>query len=97
MSGDHLLQEFLLFLQVAPAEITKEFNLYLAGGRAVKKIEISNPYDREKIFRIHSAKSSGNSVRVLHNRVRVPAISTTKIDVEFSGTQGRFVIFVNGL
>ena len=96
MTGDRLLQEFLLYLKVNPAEITKEFNLFLAGGRAVKKIEVSNPYESDKIFRIHSAKSNGEAVRVLHQRVKIQALSKQKIDVEFSGSEGRFVIFVNG-
>lgn len=94
-AGGRVMQDYLLLLQINPAKISKSFDVYLSGARAVKKVEINNPYPTEKVFRIHGSKQPG--LRIRQPAVTLPPVSASKIDVELSGAIGKFLVFINGL
>ena len=94
-AGDHVLQEYLVLLKVVAAKVSKSFDLFLSGARATKKIEIHNPYPTRKTFLLHS-KRDCTGLRILQSSITLEPMSQRKVDIEFSGATGKFLIFING-
>jgi len=93
-SGGKVMQDYIVLLKINPAKISKSFDVCLSGSRAVKKVEIANPYPTEKTFRIHGSNQPGLGIR--QPAITLPPVSAGKIEVELSGAIGKFLVFING-
>ena len=88
------IDQFLVLLEISPVRISRSYDLALNGQPSVRQIAISNPYDHEKLFKLHSSRTGG--VMIKNQSVRMGPNQESNVELNLSGLKGKHVVFING-